>query len=271
MTAFPPIETRTTEDRHWWFASRTYALLGLLDREIHMRTAYRSGNEPPVIAKAQHGTALLVLDVGCGAGNMVHHLQRYGRVIGIDNFLKPLAVARGRGYEVYLAAGEAIPYRDDGFDLVSLLDVLEHCDDDRQVLRECARVLRPGGLLAVTVPAFPWLWSDNDTINRHRRRYTPSGLRHRLQEAGLQVLRLTCNNFFVFPMAVGVILWRRLSGRRLSIAAPTTDEEAYQVEMQPVAPPINSLLSRVGALEARLLHHFSLPLGTGIIAVAWKP
>jgi len=266
------IETRTAEDRHWWFASRTRALLSLLDQRMPAPwTARLLEGKTAFTSTPQGGWEPLVLDVGCGAGNMVHHLQRYGRVVGIDNFLKPLVVARDRGYEVYLAAGEAIPFRDDGFALVSLLDVLEHCDDDHQVLRECVRVLRPGGLLAITVPAFPWLWSDNDVINRHRRRYTPSGLRHRLQEAGLQVLSLTCNNFFILPAAVGVILWRRLSGRRLDIAAPITDEDAYQVEMQPTAPLINSLLTRVGALEAWLLPHLGLPLGTGIIAVARKP
>ena len=71
------------EDKHWWFASRTRAILGLLDRFLP--------------ADAQR----LVLDVGCGAGNMAHHLAHYGRVIGVDPNPNPLQVARARGCLLY--------------------------------------------------------------------------------------------------------------------------------------------------------------------------
>lgn len=258
----PAIETRTQEDRHWWFASRTRALLGLLD-DACVDRARATGVD-------MSWGDLRVLDVGCGAGNMVHHLQRYGRVVGVDSFNRPLGVAQGRGYAVGQATGEALPFPDRSFDLVAVLDVVEHCDDDARVLRECGRILADGGLLALTTPAFPWLWSDNDAINGHRRRYSVAELSGVLRAAGFQIRRLTCNNFFVFPLAAGLIVLRNLRGQRLRLAAPATDADAYQVEMQPAHPVANTVLGTVGVAEAALLRRVTLPIGTGLIAIAQK-
>ncbi|MCS6802460.1 MAG: methyltransferase domain-containing protein [Chloroflexota bacterium] len=237
------------EDRHWWFASRTRALQAILEPHI----AGRSG-------------PLRILDVGCGAGNMAHHLAQYGEVIGFDPHRGALAVARERKCIVVQADAAAFPFPESAFDLVAALDVIEHCDDDFAVLCESQRVLRPGGLVAITVPAFQWLWTYNDTINRHRRRYTAEQLRTRLEEAGFAVRRLTYTNCLIFPLAAPLLLARgRRPTRRLS--APITDG-AYQVEMEPASPPVNLILDVIGRLEAVLLRRFDLPVGTGLLAVA---
>src|SRR5512136_760570 len=100
------------EDRHWWFAGRTWSLLNMVDRLVKPDGQKR------------------VLDIGCGAGNMFHHLDRYGPVVGVDNNAKPLSVARERGLDVREGTAENLPCEDESFELVSLLDTLEHCDDD---------------------------------------------------------------------------------------------------------------------------------------------
>lgn len=247
----PTLPREIAEDRHWWFASRTRALLALLDRELG------------------HARPVPVLDVGCGAGNMFHHLWRYGPVVGLDNNPKPLEVARARGYQVWLGDAGAMPFEDGSFGLVALLDTVEHCDDDVAVLKECCRVLRPGGSLVVTAPAFQWLWSHNDELNLHRRRYAPSDLRAKLEAAGFAVRRMTFNNFFILPVAAGLILLRR--GRREPrLASPHVDEDAYQVEMEPAPGPVNFALTWVGCLEAFLLRWVNLPIGTSLIALAEK-
>jgi len=239
------------EDSHWWFASRTRALLTMLDRCVP-------------------GNTLNVLDVGCGAGNMIHHLSRYGKVVGIDNNSIPLKIAHERGYDARLAAAEDMPFEDDSFDLVTALDVIEHCKDDLQILRECRRVCTPGGLVAVTVPAFRWLWSNNDVINDHKRRYSGSELGAKMSEASFAVKRMTYNNFFIFPLAAPLILARRRTEQEPELATPSTDEDAYQVEMEPTSPPVNTLLTGVGWLEAAALRFASFPLGTSIICIAQK-
>jgi SAM-dependent methyltransferase len=241
------------EDAHWWFSTRTRGLLRVLDRYL----------APDAVRR--------VLDVGCGAGNMMHHLARYGRVEGVDNFEKPLLVCRQRGYTAQLAPAEHLPYADNTFGLVAVLDVVEHCDDDLAVLRECCRVCTPGGYVAVTVPAFQWLWTDNDAINGHKRRYTTAQIGAVLRQAGFTPRRVSYAFFLVFPLAAALLVLRRIMGRRQQVATPKQDDDAYQVEMEPTHPLLNTVLGWLGGLEAALIGRFDLPVGSSIVALAQKP
>ena len=244
--------TKIAEDDHWWFAGRTWSLLHMIDR-----VAGPDGEQK-------------VLDVGCGAGNMFHHLARYGSVTGVDNNPKPLAVARERGYDVREGTAEQLPFDGERFDLVFLLDTVEHCDDDGAVLRECNRVCAPGGHLVITVPALMWLWSHNDELNAHRRRYTRRELRQKLDQAGFRVRRMTYNNFVLFPMAAGLILLRRGTAREPALGSPHFDEESYQVEMEPASPLVNAILKIITWTESQILRWISLPVGTSLICIAEK-
>ena len=250
-TTTKPIEIE--EDNHWWFAGRTWSLLNMIDRLV------------------KPGSDERVLDIGCGAGNMFHHLNRYGQVTGVDNNPRPLVIARERGYDVREGVAEDLPVEAESFDLVALLDTVEHCDDDMAVLRECYRVCAPGGHLAVTVPALMWLWSNNDVLNDHKRRYTAKELRDQLTRIGFRVKRMTYNNFFVFPMAASLILLRRGTEQEPELASPHFDDESYQVEMEPAPPLLNSILRTVTWTESQVLRWVSLPVGTSIIAIAQKP
>jgi SAM-dependent methyltransferase len=241
------------EDKHWWFAGRTRSLLNVLDQVVAPDGQQR------------------VLDVGCGAGNMFHHLARYGSVIGVDNNPKPLAVARERGYDVREGLAEDLPFGDGSFDLVALLDTVEHCDDDMAVLRECYRVCAPGGHVVITVPAFMWLWSQNDELNAHRRRYTAKELEEKLARIGFRIQRMTYNNLFVFPLTVTAVLLRRGTGQEVELGSPHFDDDSYQVEMEPAPPLLNTILSGVTWTESQVLRWLNLPLGSSIICIARKP
>jgi len=247
------------EDRHWWFASRTRAILAYLDRYVGP------------------GKDLRVLDVGCGAANMTYHLRHYGHVVGVDNNPKPLEIACERGLEAYQGTADDLPFGNGEFDVVALLDTVEHVPAEDKVFEECRRVLRgpdtahntAGGKLLVTVPAFMFLWSRNDVINMHQRRYTAPELKGKLERHGFRVLRLSYNNFFIFPLAASVILLRR--GRaEPELASPHFDAKSYQVEMEPAPPLLNSVLMGVGKVETALMRRMSLPFGSSIIAIAEK-
>jgi len=244
--------TELPEDHHWWFATRTWSLLNLLDAYVPRR----DGN---------------VLDIGCGAGNMIHHLARYGRVQGVEVDARPVAMARARGYDVRQGdATRGIPFDDASFDLVTALDVIEHVDDDAAILREAYRVARPHGILAISTPAFQSLWSYNDDINGHKRRYAPHELRARVERAGFRVRRLTFGFFLVFPLSAPLILLRNWLGAKKQLRSHHLSPDEYQVEMEPVSPVVNTILRAVGRIEAALVARTDLPVGTSLMCIAEK-
>ena len=240
------------EDDHWWFATRTWAIekwLGALPRT----------------------TGLDILDIGCGAGNMIHHLGRYGRVKGIEVDARPVRMAQQRGYDVRQAdATQEIPFPDGSFDLVTALDVIEHVDQDQHILEQAFRVLRPGGHLLVTTPAFQWLWSDNDELNAHKRRYTAGQLAQRMQAAGFKIKRVSYNFFLVFPLSAPLILWRNRTHKKMNLDSHHVNIDAYQVEMEPVSPLLNAALRGAGRIEAALIGLTNLPVGTSLVCMAQK-
>jgi len=245
------LPTQIEEDGHWWFASRTRALNVVLQQAIGPRRD------------------LLIADVGCGAGNMYHHLCRYGDVIGIENHPNPVRVGRSRGYDIRQADGRHLPFPPEMFDLVTALDVIEHNEDDVGMLVEMERVLKPGGHVLVSVPAFQWLWSPNDDLNAHVRRYTAGQVKTKLHEAGFTPLRATYTNCLIFPLAAAMIV---VSKRRkpCDLKSHYFDGDAHQVDMPPIHPLVNTILTAVGQVEQQLLRRVSLPVGTGLIVIARK-
>jgi len=254
MTESTPMLVQIDEDNHWWFASRTRAILALLDKYAGPGKNSRR-----------------VLDVGAGAGNMMHNLAQYGdEIVGLEYNPKPIPVAKERGWDVRQGDATAMPFEDASFDIVALLDTVEHIENERAVLAETFRVTRAGGTMLVTVPAFMWLWSYNDEINDHERRYTAPELRQKLELTGFRVKRISYNNFFLFPAIAGIRLLRPYNP---DLESPhlTQDEEVYQVEMEPIPEPVNSILHFVGWLEAEMVQRFSLPFGTSVLCIAEKP
>jgi hypothetical protein len=123
----------------------------------------------------------------------------------------------------------------------------------------------------VTVPAFQWLWSHNDVLNAHVRRYAAPDLRQKLTQVGFRIRRMTYNNFPLFPMAAALILLRRGTEAEPELASPHFDDDAYQVEMEPAPPALNAVLKGIVWTESQLLRWVNLPLGTSILCIAQKP
>jgi SAM-dependent methyltransferase len=231
------------EGRHWWFLGRRQLFLRLLERRL-----------------PSDGRPARILDFGCGTGAWLADLERFGTVSAVD--ADPSAVAfcheRGRREVQLVGPGARLPFPDDTFDLVTALDVIEHIDDDVAALAELRRVLRPGGLLLVAVPAFMFLWGLQDEVSHHHRRYTARTLRRALAGAGLRVDRVSYFNTILFAPIAIVRLGQRL------LRAPSSRQSDF--ELGPAW--LNRLLAAVFGAEAGVVARRDLPFGVSLLAVA---
>jgi SAM-dependent methyltransferase len=204
-----------------------------------------------------------VLDVGCGSGAFAAELRDAANVTGVDLALEAIRLGRERGLR-YLSVGsaEALPFRDGTFDGVAALDVVEHTDDVR-TLAEIARVVRPGGVVLVHVPAFPFLWGEHDDVNHHLRRYRRAELLARVAASGLRVRRTSYVNCVVFPAVVAARVAKRLLR---SVQAPRPPRpEVYDLPSW-----LNRLLAGCLALERLALRRLDLPIGVSLLCLADK-
>ena len=151
--------------------------------------------------------------------------------------------------------------REAALDVVVALDVIEHLDDDRLALREILRVLRPGGVLLATVPAYAFLWSSHDEALGHRRRYLRPQLRERVRSAGFEITLCSYIMGSILPIAIAVRLAERVRRRR----GPA------QSDYPSLPRPLNDLLARVVGLGGLLAPIVSLPFGLSIMVVARRP
>jgi SAM-dependent methyltransferase len=154
-----------------------------------------------------------------------------------------------------------LPFRGESFDIVLSLDVLYHegVPDDAAAAREAARVLRPGGLLVMNLPAYELLRGAHDRAIHTARRYTRSRVIRLLEAAGLRAERVTHWNALLLPAAA---ISRLLSRRRSGDAAS---------DVHPVANPLNRALAAILRLEAVWLSRHNLPVGLSVFAEARKP
>lgn len=192
-------------------------------------------------------------------------LSQFGDVTGAEYATGAVELARERGTATVIQARlpDQMPFGPGQFGLVTLLDVLEHIDDDEGSARVIARLLCPGGYLIVTVPAFPFLWSEHDTQHHHKRRYKALQLQRCLASAGLEISWMSYYNSLLFPVVSAVRLLRNLIPPRGSSARVGQD-----LIMPPA--PINKLLETVFASERLWLGKVPVPFGVSLIAVACK-
>ena len=223
---------------HWWYRARREVLAKLIARKI----------APPAPAR--------ILEIGCGTGHNLGMLARFGEVDAVELDAAARAVATQRlGRPVAEARlPELAGVAQRSYDMVALLDVLEHVDDDRAALASIARRLKPGGALLLTVPAFQWMWSVHDEVNHHKRRYTKATLRAAIGEAGLRADFMGYFNSILFPLAV--------TGRQIGRLTGKLDSD----DKMP-ARPVNALLQAVFGLERHAIGRLPFSPGVSIAAV----
>jgi 2-polyprenyl-3-methyl-5-hydroxy-6-metoxy-1,4-benzoquinol methylase len=161
---------------------------------------------------------------------------------------------------------DGLEFPGERFDVVVSCDVIEHIEADRKAMAEMARVLRPGGILVLTVPAHRWLWSAHDEALDHLRRYEPAELRGLIEDAGLEIELYSRAVAIAMPAILASVAYRRL---RRWITGNT--EKAQQTALFALPRPLNRILIWLLDIETWLMRYTPLPIGASIIAIARKP
>lgn len=230
------------EDRYWWFVGRRKLALALLKKYLPTGRPER------------------LLDLGCGTGAALAEMDQLGPSVGLDFSELALEYSAERGLKDLVAAnGEHLPFADNSFKGMIALDIFEHIPDHEQAYREAFRVLAPGGVLVLSVPAYRWLWGPHDVALMHFRRYRKSEVRTCLQEAGFRVEKLSYSIFFLFPV---VVLVRLLDKFKRGEA---------RVHLPEIPKSLNQLLVKLQNVETTWICRSHFPWGSSVVAVAKKP
>lgn len=145
-------------------------------------------------------------------------------------------------------------------DLILMMDVLEHVDDDVELLKKYITTMPKDGKILITVPAFQFLWSAHDVFLEHRRRYTLQQLESVVQQAGLKIIALRYFFGLLFPVVVLLRLYKRKQLEEGKIR-PESSLKIYP-------PFVNTLLILIHDLERFLFFPFNRWVGLTIFCLA---
>lgn len=230
------------EKSHWWFVARQRILKDIIERRAKLAPGSR------------------VLDIGCGTGAFLEMLSRDYQAYGTDSSSFAVELCRKRGLQhAYQCTLETFPHQALRFDLITLLDVIEHIEHDAALLRQASAFLKPGGCAIITVPAYQFLWSRHDEVNQHKRRYVKSTLRRVLEGSGFHIEMISYFNTILFPAALA----SRLAERIFRPAKDTT--------LDIPRPAVNKILTSIFAGERLLLRALPLPYGLSLLAFCRRP
>jgi SAM-dependent methyltransferase len=200
-----------------------------------------------------------LLDCGAGTGRFGKEMEAHCRVLVLDDHEEALRLLRTRfkPEQILSLAGDAVPLPAASLEYVTALDVLEHVPDDAAVVRGFHRLLKPGGLAVVTVPASMALWSDWDVGLHHFRRYHRQQLRALFPSADWELIYVNYTNVVVYPAVWLVRKWRALR--------PRSGNQARSEDQMP-APWLNGLLR---SIFVRMAHwRIPFPFGVSLLLVA---
>ncbi|MFZ2726715.1 MAG: class I SAM-dependent methyltransferase [Methylococcaceae bacterium] len=234
------LEMYQYEDNHWWFVARRHILEKLLNSFFKQTNAN-------------------ILELGCGTGGNFQLLAQYGNLYAMefDNDACDMAKTRGIGTVIQGVLPEPIAFKEN-FDLICMLDVLEHIDDELATLQQVHLKLNEKGILLITVPAYMFLWSSHDEAVNHKRRYLKSQLVKLLENAGFKINYASYFNSFLFPVIATVRFLNKLLAKK----------EGTDVSMPSAI--VNNCLLNIFAFERYLMPKFSLAFGVSIVVVAEK-
>lgn len=231
----------TLEEQHWWHISKRRIVTSCIQHYLKKKSSR-------------------ILDIGCGAGKNLEQLKKFGKIYGLDSSKEAIKFCKKRGLRnIRLGKAENMPFKPNSFDLIALLDVLEHTDDNK-TLREVHRVLQKNGLLIITVPALSWLWSEWDKVLHHQRRYNKYDIISVLSRNNFEVIYTTyLYSFLVLP----ALIIRRIKQRLFR-------KKEYTSDFRLSNTLLNWLMSYASKIEFKIAQVIPIPFGTTILVVAKK-
>ena len=231
------------EDRHWWCRARREILATAIERFSTRSAASR----------------IRLAEVGCGSGGNLPMLATFGRVLGTEPDVATVDYLRRTRGEAFEVICQPVPAPLPGkFHVIAMFDVLEHIEDDRGALAWVSDHLEPGGIVVLSVPAFRFLWTEQDEAAHHFRRYTPDELVNVVPES-LTIEHVSCFNTLLFPAILAVRTAMQL--RRRKNRPPKT-----HLGIPP--EPFNWLFYRIFRLERHFVCRLRFNLGVSILLVA---
>ncbi len=232
------------EENYWWFVAH---------RDMFLR----------YLVKFKINRNSKILDIGCSGGHLIKLLQEngYKNTCGIDISERAINLCKRKGIKnVFVMDSAATNFDDRAFDIIIAADVLEHIKDGAKALAEWNRIMKPGGRIILSVPAFDFLWSRHDELNKHYRRYNKPDLADALEKSKFKVIRASYWNFSLFfPAAAFACL------RRICRTKPINDN------LYDFGPIANKLLLLLLRSENLIMEYLGFPFGTSIFALAVKP
>ena len=238
------------ERDHFWFVGRRAIFFDMIRRHV--------ANRPDAV----------VFDLGCGVGGMLGPMSEFGEVVGMDIDRGSLRFCRDRGLRrVFDGRGHRLPLATGSVGLLGAFDVLEHIKEESETLRECYRLLEPGGWMFLSGPAYQFLYTHQDKMVNHERRYTVRELRRKFREAGFEVVRASYINLFLFPLIFAVLMLKKMQEK---LRPPTNDQTRFNTDID-MPSWLNRLFAWLFSSERFLLRFMSFPLGHSLIVLARKP
>ena len=238
-------ELYRVEQTHWWFRARRHIVWSLVDRYMSDSASHR----------------LSVCELGCGTGGNIACCADRHDIVGVECSPHALAYARGTlGSRIrYGKLPGEIDLPPQSADVVLMTDVLEHIEDDAGSATVALRLLRPGGIVIATVPAYQWLYSPRDAHHHHCRRYGKQQFAELWPRAECKTELLSYYNTTLFPIAAAVRLGSKVFREHKNTGDLTL-------------PPrwINQQLTRIMSCEVNLLGRMPMPFGLSLIAVLRK-
>lgn len=230
------------EATHWWFRARRCLFLS----QVRRASQELSLGKPSI------------LDYGCGTGFNLCVLREFGQVTGADAKTDRILPYWKAGDTPLIDLAQPSAEQSRGkFDIVVALDVLEHISDDVAGLNDILSYLKPGGQAILTVPAYQWLWSGEDEISEHKRRYTRSMLLKVIRQVPAEIRFMSYFNLSILPLMAGAIYLARLFLGRGNRRSNLSHGSSWA----------NEILYWVTSTEAGFVgkHQLRIPAGASIV------